>query len=538
MRRKLNPDLVICAGLVAITWAVFGQTIRHQFVNYDDPQYVFDNPFVRAGLSWPGMAWAFSHVHSQNWHPLTTLAHMLDCQLFGLQPGWHHLVNVLLHAAAVIVLFVTLRRATARPWASAGVAALFAIHPLRAESVAWIAERKDVLSGLFFMLTLMSYVAYVRRPSIGRYLTMSILFACGLMSKPMLVSVPIILLLLDYWPLKRFGQSSASKLIQEKIPLGILSVASAVVTLFVQNTGIGLIRLDVLPFSWRIANALSACFVYIRQMIWPVDLAPAYSHPALLPAWQVAVLAAAMLAVTLVVFALRKRRPYLMVGWFWYLIMLLPVIGLVQVGGQSHSDRYTYLPQIGLGIAAMWLIADLAGSWRHSAPVLGAAAGMILGGLALTAARQVGYWHDSETLWRRALAVTTQNDLAHMSLGQFLSDQKRMDEAIPEYEAAARIGPPNPDVETMLANLLLKQGRIDEALQYYRHVVQLQPDSALAHYNLAVGFHRRGALPEAITHYKEALAIAPNYPDAEHFLGEALLQSGQPEEAKLHMEKR
>ena len=430
-----------------------------------------------------------------------------------------------------------------------------------------------MLSGLFFVLTLLAYFYYTRKPTLGRYLTMSILFACGLMSKPMLVMLPIILLLLDYWPLERFSGASATRLLVEKIPLGILSIASAAGTLVAQSEGVGLVRLEVLPLSWRITNALAAYLVYIWQMIWPVDLAPAYSHPGKLPLWQVAGSIALLIAFTLGAFALRKRIPYLFVGWSWYLIMLLPVIGLVQVGGQAHADRYTYLPQIGLCIAVTWGIVDLSRSRQYPSPILATAAGIIISALSLRAANQVWYWHDSERLWRHTLAVTTENDVAHLGLGQLLMEQKRLDDAITElqtvvarhpedvdarlrlasalsekkgrtndaiaeYEAAAKIGPPNPDVDTTLANMLLEQGRTDEAIHYYRRVVELQPSSALAHYNFAVGLHRDRRLSEAIFHYKAALKIDPKYPDADYFLGRALLENGQPDEAKIHLEKR
>jgi len=402
---------------------------------------------------------------------------------------------------------------------------------------------------------------------------MSFLFAGGLLSKPMLVTLPIVLLLLDYWPLERFGKLSAKKLIAEKIPLLVLSIGSAVATLIVQSGGVGLVPLEVLPLSWRITNALAAYLVYIWQMIWPADLALIYSHPGKLPIWQVAGAGTLLIAIALSVFALRKRNPYLLVGWGWYVIMLLPVIGLVQVGGQAHADRYTYLPQIGLCLAATWGVIDLATFRRYPAAILGAAAAIIISTLAFRAADQAWYWHDSERLWRHSLAVTTQNDMAHLGLGQLFLDQKRLNDAIAElqtvvarhpndiearlalasalsekkgrmndaivqYEAAAKIGDPDPDIETALANLLLEAGRIDEAIKYYQQVVQLQPSSALAHYNLAVGLHRDHRLPEAIAHYKAALTIDPKYPDAEYFLGQALLENGQEDEAKNHLEKR
>src|SRR5436309_6829523 len=348
---------------------------------------------------------------------------MLDWQLYERKAGGHHLTNLLLHTAGVLFLFLVLAQMTGALWRSAFVAAIFAIHPLHVESVAWISERKDVLSGFFFVLTLLAYFYYTRKPNLARYATMSILFACGLMSKPMLVTLPIILLLLDYWPLERLSGPSARRVLVEKIPLVILSIASAVGTLVAQNEGIGLVRLEVLPLSWRITNALVACLVYIWQMIWPANLAVAYHHPGKLPLWQVAGAAALLVAVTLGVFALRKRSPYLVVGWLWYLVMLVPVLGLIQVGGQAHADRYTYLPQIGLSLAVTWGVVDLARFWRYYGAILGAAAAIIISALALRAANQVWYWHDSERLWCLALTVTTENDVAHLGLGQLLLDQ-------------------------------------------------------------------------------------------------------------------
>jgi hypothetical protein len=465
VRAQLVLKFAICAALIAIIWAVFGRTVGHGFVNFDDPIYVTEVEPVRVGLNWSGVVWAFTHIHSHNWHPLTTMSHMLDCQLFGLQPGAHHFVNVLLHSVNVVLLFVLLPQITGRLWSSAFVAAIFAIHPLRVESVAWISERKDVLSGLFFVLTLFAYVYYTRKPNLGRYGTMSILFVCGLMSKPMLVTLPIILLLLDYWPLNRCQGSEVgdqkvsiprwTKLLVEKIPLFVLSLASAATTLVVQNKGeLGLISLEFLPFSWRIMNALLAYLIYIWQMIWPVNLALAYHHPGKLPLWQAAGAAALLIAVTLGVFALRKRSPYLIVGWGWYLIMLLPVIGLVQVGGQAHADRYTYLPQIGLYIAAAWGIVDLARLWRYHRPVLAVAAAIIISALSLRAANQVWYWHDSERLWRHTLAVTTENDVAHLGLGGFLLDQNRLDDAITELETVVARHPNDVDARLRLASAL------------------------------------------------------------------------------------
>src|SRR5438445_11192750 len=351
--------LGVCIFLVAITWLVFGQTVRHDFVNYDDNEYVYANPNITPGLTIHGVVHAFSGKHSANWHPLTTLSHMLDCQLLGLRGGGHHLTNVVLHTIAVVLLFLVLKQMTGAIWQSAFVAALFAIHPLRVESVAWISERKDVLSAVFFMLTLGAYARYARFPSFGRYLTMSILFALGLMSKPMLVTVPLVLLLLDYWPLQRFGgRSSIKRLALEKIPLLTLSAAAGVATLLLQRSSLAVV--EQLPLVSRIGNGLVSCVIYVKQMIWPVGLAVFYPHPGdQLPVWEIGLAIVPLIIVSAVAIALRRKSPYLITGWFWYLVMLLPVIGLIQVGSQAHADRYTYLPQIGLYLLLAWAITDI-----------------------------------------------------------------------------------------------------------------------------------------------------------------------------------
>ncbi|HEV3244228.1 MAG TPA: tetratricopeptide repeat protein [Chthoniobacterales bacterium] len=574
MKNSRWPLFGICVFLVALIWAVFGQTFRHQFIDYDDPLYVLDNAHVRAGLTWRGIAWAFTHVHSQNWHPLTTMSHMLDCQLFGVNPGAHHLVNVFWHSVTALLLFMLLQQMTSRVWASAFVAAVFAIHPLRVESVAWISERKDLLSGFFFMLTLFAYASYARRPSGWRYGAVSIVFACGLMSKPMLVTLPLVLLLLDYWPLNRFQKTedrrrSAGKLVLEKVPLLVLSIGSAIATLIAQRGDI--VQIAHLPLSRRAANALAAYLIYLWQMIWPVNLATIYPYPGELPVWRTASAGVPLILITVGVLVLRKRQPYLVTGWFSYLIMLLPVIGLIQVGGQAHADRYTYLSQIGLYVAITWAIVDLARSLRYRREVLAATASFAVMALAWRAWIQTSYWRDTERLWNRTFVVTGRNDIAHFQLGEFFLKRHRLDEAIAQFrirltshpldpdanfeigsaymekgefdisaqhfERTLKAQPGNPEAETNLANALLNSGRLEEAVEHYRHVVPLKPSSALAHYNLAVGLHRLGQLPEAIAHYKEALALDPNYPDAEYFLGQALLQNGQPDEAKIHLEK-
>ena len=536
VRAELISKLAVSAGLIAITWAVFGQTLTDDFVNYDDSKYVYQNAEVSRGVTAAGVTWAFTHFDKDNFHPLTSLSHMIDCQLFGLQPGGHHFTNVLLHTIAAVALFLVLSSMTGALWSSAFVAALFAIHPLHVESVAWVAERKDVLSAVFFVLTLGAYARYARRPTIWRYIGMSILFACGLMSKAMLVTVPLVLLLLDYWPLKRFEKFSAGRLIAEKVPLLILSAGSSIATMLAQSDWT--IRLEELPFSWRIANAASTCVIYLWQMIWPTNLAVIYPHQDPILIWQTIGAIAVLIAISIVVCVLRKKHPYLIAGWCWYLIMLVPVLGFIKVGGLAHADRYTYLPQIGIYVAVTWGIVDLARSWPHYRPVVTSVAAAVIVIFAWRASVQASYWRDSETLWHHAIAATSNNDLAHFIYADFLANHQRTREALMEYEAGLRIEPRNVEAQTAVGNLLLEAGRGEEALAHYQNALRMSPASALAHYNFAVGLHRLGRLPEAIAEYKEALRIQPGYPDAESFLGQALLENGQPDEAKLHLEKR
>ena len=515
--------------LVAITWAVFGQTFHHQFINYDDPLYVLDNPHVRAGLTWRGIAWAFTHVHSQNWHPLTSISHMLDCQLFGVNPGAHHLVNVFFHSAAAVLLFIFLRRATDSLWRSAFVAAVFAIHPLRVESVAWIAERKDVLSGVFFMLTLISYVAHTRKQSIGRYLTMSILFACGLMSKPMLITTPIVLLLLDYWPLDRFTQLSVSKLVIEKIPLFALSIGSCVATFWAQNFALG--STQFLPLQWRLTNALFSYFEYVRQMFWPVDLIPFYVHPEnRLEIWRLLIAAISLIALTAIVILRRKQNPYLLVGWLWYLVMLIPVIGIVQVGLQGHADRYTYLPQIGLDIALVWLIWDLTKSClpRRSASAkagraqkigLSAAAAIVLITLSSLSWKQTTHWRDTEALWRHTLAVTPDSDVAHAGLGGILFVRGQIDESIDHYERALRLRDGNVAAHFGLGRALAAKQKTDPAIFHFQKALSIQPDNIGASNDLGVMFASKGEIREAISAWQQSLSFDPDNADAANNIG-------------------
>src|SRR5207249_8302714 len=463
----------ICVILAGLTWLVFGQTLWQDFINYDDPRYVYENTTITRGLSISGIAWAFTHIHSLNWHPLTTISHMLDCQLYGLNAGWHHLTNVVLHTLSAMLLVLALQQMTHAVWRSAFVAAVFAIHPLRVESVAWIAERKDVLSGVFFMLTLLAYVYYVRLPDVRRYLVVISMFACGLMSKPMLVTLPFVLLLLDYWPLDRF-KGRLWKRLAEKIPLLALSAVSSITTFLVQKAAVG--QTEDLPILERISNAVVSYVLYIWQMLWPVNLAVFYPHPEnRLPLWEIVSCLLLLICITAAAILLRKQRSYLITGWFWYLGMLVPVIGLVQVGWQGHADRYTYLPQIGLYIAGTWALADLTASWRRQRILLGAAALLVIGALSWSGWIQTSYWRDSERLFTHALAVTRNNDVAENNLGIVSLQRGQLDEAISMLQAAIDLRPENGPAHNNLAKALLQKGRVAAAMVHYRQFLKIEP---------------------------------------------------------------
>src|SRR6266567_640863 len=514
-RRWLAVGVCIC--LAALTWVIFGQTLRHDFINYDDPRYVYENTKITRGLSIAGIGWAFTHIHSENWHPLTTISHMLDCQLYGLKAGWHHFTNVVLHTIAAILLFLVLQQMTSTLWRSAFVATLFAIHPLHVESVAWVAERKDVLSGVFFMLTLLAYVHYVRTPSVGRYLAVAVLSAFGLMSKPMLVTLPFVLLLLDYWPLGRIrghksdvsGHENLVMLLVEKIPLVGLSAVSSVVTFLAQRGAVG--WTEQLPVSARINNAVATYVVYMWQMLWPLKLAVFYPHPEnRLPISEIMLALAILIAATAAAFILRKKRPYLVTGWLWYLGMLVPVIGLVQVGWQGHADRYTYLPQIGLYILLTWTVADLTARWRRQREILSASAAVIIGVLSWRAWVQTSYWRDSETLFTHALAVTSNNDVAENNLGIVFLRKGNLDGAISLLQAAVDLRPENSPAHENLAKALLQKGQVTNALVHYRRLLELQPDNIEVHNIVGTVLIQQGQAREAVEEWQKVLAIQPD----------------------------
>ena len=586
--------LWVCIFLAAIIWVVFGQTLGHDFINYDDNGYVYENPEVARGLTLKGVVWAFTHVHASNWHPLTWVSHMLDCQFYGLNPGGHHLTNLLLHTATAILLFLVLRRMTGFLWRSAFVAAVFAIHPLRVESVAWVAERKDVLSGVFFMLTLWAYARYVQKQSRveGResstqaapalaprsltldYCLVLLFFTLGLMCKPMLVTLPFVLLLLDYWPLGRiseFGVRSSelknapqltgatkqseggstpwrdeakrrrlNHLLYEKLPLFGLAAASCVVTIFAQTEAIQSFEQISLPL--RVGNASISYVTYLVQMFWPSGLAFFYPFAARDVGVSKVVLSLVLLAgISTGVFVLR-RRPYFLTGWLWYLIMLVPVIGIVQVGVQAHADRYTYLPQIGLYLLLTWAVADLCAGLRNRRVVLGGCATIVLIALIFCARVQTSYWRNSELLSTHTLACTSDNYIAHDCLGNALLKKGSVDEAIVHFQRALQIKPDYVKAYNNLGNALFKKGNVDEAIAQFQKALQIKPEDAEIHKNLAVALAKAhgnyantlvqmGRDDEAIVEFRKALELFPDFADARHDLAVILLHKGQVDEA-------
>jgi len=546
-RRKA---LFVCIFLAALVWIVFGQTGGFEFVNYDDQENVSGNPHITAGMSWQGVVWAFTHSQVGRWAPLTAISRLLDCQLFGLWAGGHHLTNVLLHVAAVILLFVVLWQMTQAFWRSAFVAAIFAVHPLHVESVAWVSDRGDLLCELFFMLTLWAYKTYTVRRTYAWYLAVVILFALGLMTKPVMVTLPFVLLLLDYWPLGRFSSGllrNTRALVVEKIPLFALSAASSLVAMLAQQKAFG--DSGNFPVAYRIGNAAVSYVIYLWQMVWPVRLAPLYPRPVdNLPSWEVALAFALLGAVSFTAFLWRKKRPYFTVGWFWYLGMLVPASGTVQTFAFTHADRYTDLPQIGLALLATWLVADMAAGWRYRVEILSGTVAIVIVAMVFLSRAQTSHWQTSETLWRHALACTEGNGVAHNGLGNALLQKENFDEAILHYQKALEIKPDFPEAYINLGSAFFQKGNVDESIACYQKALALNPGHfqnaaaikpryAQAHVELGNALFQKGRFDEAADHYREALEITPGYAEASYNLGNVFLRKDSLDEAAALYQK-
>ena len=562
--------------LALLTIALYWPTTGHDFINFDDPNYVTANPHILGGLTWENVGWALTTMYFGLWHPLTWISHMLDCQCFGLRPGGHHLSGLLLHAANTVLLFVVLHRMTGARWRSAVVAALFAQHPLHVESVAWVSERKDVLSTFFVMLTLWAYHRYtrgLRQKAEGRmqkpvalntqhgtrdtlhasrftphaflfYLLSLCFFALGLMSKPMIVTLPVILLLLDYWPLKRIELAAlvsrprlAAGLLVEKLPFVGLALLTSVITIHAAK-GVGsLPSAAECPLPNRMANVALSYADYCLHVFWPGNLAIYYPFPPTFSVWSVAGVVLLLFAISVAAVCMARRWPYVVVGWLWYLVTLLPVIGLIQLAAYSHADRYTYVPLIGVFLGLTWGAYDLTRAWRHQALALSlAGAAAIFLCLGFTQ-QQIGYWKDSETLFRHALAVTKDNWMAHNNLGNALDKKGQIDEAIWHYQEALRLHPEYALAHNNLGKALGGQGQTDEAIRHFRETIRLKPDHADAHCNLGVALSRKGQLDEAIRQYQDAIRLEPDNAQAHNNLGIAFYQQGRAEEAIRQFEE-
>lgn len=573
--------------LILVAIVAFVPLFGNGFINYDDDEYVTDNSHVRAGLTLANVGWAFTTMHESNWHPLTWLSHMLDCQLFGLNPIGHHLVNLFIHIANTLLLFGILSLLTRSIWKSGFVAALFAVHPLHVESVAWVAERKDVLSTLFWMITILAYIRYVQSPRIATYIPVIVFFALGLMAKPMVLTLPFVLLLMDFWPLRRLSAANPSlfstltnkKLLVEKIPFFVLTIGSAIITYIAQQKGLSVATLERYPIGMRIGNALISYVSYIGKMIIPSGLSVFYPYPAVIVAWKMIGALVIIVAITALVLWQSRRRPYLVFGWFWYLGTLVPVIGFVQVGWQAMADRYTYIPLIGLFVILAWGIPDLIESIRTSKRVgtkcqtadvrqnliLSAVACVLVMILAATTFRQVTHWRDSVTLFSHALKVTKENPVAENNLGLALTALGKHAQAIEHFKKALKIEPTWADAHHNLAiayfqsmdfekaafhfqkalkidpkharahnnygGLLLKQGRLDEAAMHFDKALMAKPDYAQAHINLGILLGIKGKSEEAVESYKKAIELDPFLPDAHYNLSITLGELGKVREA-------
>jgi tetratricopeptide (TPR) repeat protein len=580
--------VVVCLLIALITAGVYWPVAKQGFINFDDPDYVSGNPRVQAGLTLGSVQWAFTSFYASNWHPLTWLSHMLDCQIYGLRPGGHHVTSLLLHVVNSLLLFGLLKRLTGAFWRSALVAALFALHPLHVESVAWVSERKDVLSAFFFMLTLWAYARYaeVQSPkskvqSLNSgvwYVAALVLFALGLMSKPMLVTLPFVLLLLDYWPLGRFQLSTATpplpaaaqrstlrRLAVEKIPFFALSALSCVLTFLVQRACGAMTPLAKTPFELRVANALVAYARYLGKTFWPAKLAVFYPYsPLSVDSWQVMGAALLLLIATVAIVLAARKQPCLLIGWQWFLGTLVPVIGLVQVGKQALADRYAYLPHIGLFILIVWGAAAIVARLRRPRLISVVAAGLAVTGCGIITSHQLSYWRDTKTLFQHAVAVTSRNFVAYAVVGNALVEEGKLPEAIEQCRKSLEIAPDYPEAHNTLGNIYGKQGKYDEAIASYRsaatdlsyadprngmadilikqgkfaeaeaqcrEALQLAPMHLPAMFSLATALHKQGKLDEAAEYYRRILELKPDLFTPRRYLGNILVAQGKPDQA-------
>ena len=556
--RPWRPSLMICVVLAALVLGVFGRTVRYDFVNYDDDLYIYESPVITRGLTLDGVIAEVTHHYDLvEWYPVEEISHMVDWEFYGPKPAGHHLTNVLLDAATVALLFLGLQRLTGARWRSAFVAAIFAIHPMRVESVAWVSERKDMLSGFFFVLTLWMWARYAEERAKnaaaetaggawifnpgrwpGAYTLALVFFALGLMSKSSVVTLPCVLLLLDYWPLGRlapnpvgaFGPRRWLYLILEKAPFLLLSAAACVITIRTQAAPLAVAQGLSLP--WRVGNALLAHGIYLQHLVWPVGLHLLYPHPpAQLPIGAVVASGVVLLGITVAVLAKCRRHPYLLVGWLWYVGMLMPVIDTMQAGDQARADRYAYLPQIGLYIMLAWGVSELTVTLRRRELALGVGAGAVLASLLLVTWAQTGYWKNSESLWNRTLAITPESYIAHCNLGIALAAGGRTDEAIQHFDTALQLNPKDGKTLNNLGKVMTSQGKWPDATHDFQAALDLDPRDAMALNNMGVALAAQHQFQAAVGHYEKALDLQPEFAEAEYNLGNARVAEGQLDEA-------
>jgi len=547
--------LLICLLLVIATIVAFEQVRLSDFIGYDDPFYVTENPNVNDPER-QSILRAFTTTDVANWHPITWLSHMLDCRLFGLESAWHHITNLVLHIANTLLLFLVLKYMTSSVWPSVFVAAVFALHPVHVESVAWVSERKDVLSGFFWMLTMAAYLNYARKPRLGSYLLVFFALAFGLMAKPMLVTLPFVLLLLDYWPLSRFSrarkksdptqrdlqaenmkcpQYPALRLVAEKVPLLGLALISSIITYTVQQTAGAMNLLENYSVKLRIANALVAYLRYIGKIFYPRSLAVLYPHPVgSLPAWQPVIALVILVFISVAAVFLARRHRFLLVGWLWYLGTMLPVIGLVQVGNQAMADRYTYLPSIGIFIIVAWAVAELVKKFQLPKVLPAVSATLIVVILVICTRTQVRYWKNSLTLYEHTVAITENNYIMHNNYASALAREGRDDEAVKHFKRAIEINPRYFRAHNGLGNVYLKQGKINPAIDHFSQAIRIKPDYHKALNNMGIALKQQGKTELAIEKWKQALNVKPDYVNAHHSLALAMTEVGRYDEAVKH----
>ena len=547
---------LVCIFLILTTLAVYWQMLDHGFVYFDDIEYITQNWHIKAGLTSESVTWAFTSSHAANWHPITWLTHIVDYQFYGLTPSGHLLTNLLIHIANALLLFIVLLRMTGAAWQSGFVAALFALHPLNVESVAWVSERKNVLSTFFWLLTMWAYIRYVEKPTVGKYGWVALFLALGLMSKPMLVTLPFVLLLLDYWPLSRWkpanqneislveqtgSQVSLSSLIQEKIPLLVLVVGTSITTFMVQKIGGAVKSVEAFPIQERAINAFVSYLSYLQKMVWPSGLSVFYPHPEnALPVWKGLVSVLLLLFLTILVIRKARSTPYLGVGWFWFLGTLIPVIGLVQVGEQAMADRYAYVPLIGIFIIIAWGLPDLLAKWNHKEKIPVIFAGLLIPLMVVTW-MQVGHWKDGVTLWKHAIKVQSniypEFARAYNNLGFALKREGRFADAITQYKTAIKVNPDFSKPYNNLGSVLRSVNRHDEAIVYFKEAIRVKPDNSLAYSNLGSAMLQKGEMEEAIIHFRQSIKINPDNALAYSNLGTTLAKKGELDAAIIQFKE-